>query len=138
MFQKDYVLKMVEMIGQMIRGIIGQIEKGEFDTSQQEIDKVLTELFKVDPSFFTNKNHDEIAALLIEGFDFNDAQLEVLSDILLAQAFLHKTQTNKTESLLYYQHALAILNHVGDNSESYSLYIEKKRKEVSDIIGKGL
>jgi hypothetical protein len=31
MYQKDYILRMIEMLGEMIAGILGLIKKGEFE-----------------------------------------------------------------------------------------------------------
>ncbi len=38
MYQRDYILRMIEMIGELIKGILGLIKKGEMSAAEQSIE----------------------------------------------------------------------------------------------------
>ncbi len=38
MYQKDFILRMIEMLAELVAGILGLIKKGDFQKASQSID----------------------------------------------------------------------------------------------------
>ena len=40
MYQRDYILRMIEMIAELVAGILGLIKKGDLEKASDAIDRV--------------------------------------------------------------------------------------------------
>ena len=52
MYQKDYILRMIEMLGELIRAILGLIVKGNFQQAEEKINEAYLTFLRKDASFF--------------------------------------------------------------------------------------
>jgi hypothetical protein len=52
MYQKDYILRMVEMIGDLIAAFLGLLKKGDPDQAEKIIERGYVELLRNDAFFF--------------------------------------------------------------------------------------
>ena len=48
MYQKDYILRMIEMIGDLMAGILGLIRKGKFDQASQGLSDIYRHMLRED------------------------------------------------------------------------------------------
>jgi hypothetical protein len=46
MYQKDYILRMIEMLGDLIAGILGLIKKGEFEKAADKLENLYLGMLK--------------------------------------------------------------------------------------------
>ncbi|MBN2612520.1 MAG: hypothetical protein JXB00_13265 [Bacteroidales bacterium] len=44
MYRKDYILRMIEMFGEMLKGILGMIRKKNYEEASQAIENAYNEL----------------------------------------------------------------------------------------------
>ena len=89
MYQRDFIMRMVEMLAELVAGIFGLIKKGEFDKAAQSIDNAYRDLLKEDAAFFTSIPINELGSL---GFRFFFSS----SDNSFSRAFLNSL------SIVYY------------------------------------
>ena len=52
MYQKDYILRMIEMLGELIRAILGLIVKGNFQQAEEKLNEAYLTFLRKDASFF--------------------------------------------------------------------------------------
>ena len=52
MYQKDYILRMIEMIGDLIAAIMGLIRKGEYKQAYDRLSDIYYNVLREDASFF--------------------------------------------------------------------------------------
>ena len=52
MYQKDFILRMIEMLAELIAGILGLIKKGDFQKASQSLESAYQDLLKEDSTFF--------------------------------------------------------------------------------------
>ena len=60
MYQKDYILRMIEMFGELIRAIIGMIDKGESELAMQKLNEAYLTFLRKDASFFHRIPSDKL------------------------------------------------------------------------------
>ena len=120
MYRKDYILRMIDMISELIAGILGLIKKGDFQKASQTLDNAYFDYLQQDAAFFQSLSKNDLTTTLLKEHNFTNGHLEILSELFYAQAELYNAQGNKTESLDFYEKSLLLLDFVYKESKSYS------------------
>jgi hypothetical protein len=126
MYQRDYILRMIEMLTDLIAGILGLIKKGDYQKASQSLDNAYFDYLKQDASFFQNIPKEDLTIILLKEHNYNNGHLEILSELFYAQAELSSAQGNQIESLIFYVKSLLLLDFVIKESKSFSF--EKQSK----------
>lgn len=128
MYQKDFILRMIEMLADLITGILGLIKKGDFPKASQSIDNAYQDLLKQDAAYFNNIPLNDLTKNLIQKHNYTNGHLEILSELLYAQAELTYAQSKYDKSLKFYQKSLVLLTFVIKESKVFSF---EKQSKVS-------
>lgn len=133
MYQKDFILRMIEMIGELIAGILGLIKKGDFEQASLSIENAYYNFLQEDASFFRSISKEKLTKELIQEHNYTNGHLEVLSELFYAEAELLFAKGNHIESLKYYEKTLTLCEFVIQESKSFSL---EKQSKISLIQGR--
>jgi len=128
MYQKDYILRMIEMIGELIAGLLGLIKKGEFQQAQQSIENAYYTFLQQDASLLQNIPADRLTDTLLQEHNYTHGHLEILSELFFAQAELFYAQGKVKESLPFYEKSLLLLSFTEKVSKSWS---DEKQERLS-------
>jgi hypothetical protein len=120
---------MIEMISDLIAGILGLIKKGDYQQASQSLDNAYNEYLKQDASFFRGLPKEDLTNRLLKDHNYNNGHLEILSELFNAQAELSDAQGNQIESINFYEKSLILLEFVTKESKSFSF--EKQSKLLS-------
>ena len=121
MFQKDFILRMIEMMGDLITGLLGLIKKGEYPKVQETLENAYDEFLKEDAAFFRRIPMEKLSRTLLEEHNYNRGHLEILSQLFFAEAELNYAQKNKAISLEYYQKTLSLMDFVLKEEKTFSM-----------------
>jgi hypothetical protein len=130
MYQKDYILRMIEMLGDLIAGILGLIRKGEFIKAEQSLENLYIDFLKQDASFFQNIPKEELTGKLLQEHNYTNSHLEILAELFNTQAELLSAKGNQKESLTYYEKSLLLFEFLENESNIFSL---EKQTKISTI-----
>jgi len=120
MYQKDYILRMIEMLGEMIAGILGLIRKGNFEQAEDKLENLYFTMLKEDAAFFRDIPVDELTDRLLHGHNYTNGHLEVLAELFNAEAELRKAKGDKPGSLEYSQKSLRLFEFIDAEYKTYS------------------
>lgn len=126
MYQRDYILRMLEMLTDLIAGILGLIKKGDYQKASQSLDNAYYDYLKQDASLFHSISKEDLITILLKEHNYTNGHLEILSELFCAQAELSNAQGNQIESLIFYEKSLILLDFVIKESKSFSF--EKQSK----------
>lgn len=126
MIRKDYILKMLEMLADLVAGIIGMIKKGDFQKATESIDQTYQDLLKQDAAFFSKIPLEDLTDKLIQEHHYTNDHLEILAELFYAQAELAYAENKLEESVLFYRKSIALLDFVIKESKTFS--VEKQAK----------
>jgi tetratricopeptide (TPR) repeat protein len=126
MYQKDFILRMIEMLGELVAGILGLIRKGEFPKASQALENAYYEYLKEDASFFRRIPKEKLTEALIGEHNYTNGHLEILAELFNTEAELLYAKGNQHESIEFYEKALLLFEFIEKESETYSA--EKKVK----------
>ena len=134
MYQKDYILRMIEMLGELLAAIFGLIKKGNYIQASQSLERAYYNLLKEEASFFRRIKRDELTEKLIRDHNYTNSHLEILAELFYAEAELKYAKDNKEESIEFYEKSLILFEFVENNSKSYSLDRQSKQSSIQKRI----
>ncbi len=129
-YQRDYILRMIEMIAELIAGILGLIKKGEFEKASAAIDQVYYDMLKEDAAFFRNIELDKLTDKLIQEHNYTKDHLEILAELFFVDAELNKAKKEGELALLNYKKSLKLFEFILNDSAIFSI---DKQSKISTI-----
>lgn len=130
MYEKDYILRMIEMLGDLLRAIFGMITRGNYEQAGRELNEAYLTMLRKDAAFFQNIPIDRLTTTLITEHNFTNSHLEILAELLFAEATLLCAMDKKTESLPYYQKSLVLFEFI---DQAYRTYSESRIERIKFI-----
>ncbi|OFY64552.1 MAG: hypothetical protein A2V64_13745 [Bacteroidetes bacterium RBG_13_43_22] len=134
MYQKDYILRMIEMIGDLIAGILGLVRKGDFNKASEEIGRLYYDVLREDSSFFRKIPEEDLTNKLLQEHNYTNGHLEILAELLYAEAELEFARGNKKEALEFSGKSLILFKYIDNEQKTYSFERDKKMKLLRERI----
>ena len=126
MFQKDYILRMVEMIGDLIAAILGLIKKGDLDQAEKILERGYFELLRREASFFLLIPKEQLTDKLIGEHHYQNGHLAVLAELFFAEASLSEAQHKMDYSLTCYEKSLLLVLFLEQDDKTWSAKREER------------
>jgi hypothetical protein len=134
MFQKDYILRMIEMIGELIAALLGLIKKGDLEQAEKMLERGYYELLRRDAAFFQQIPEDKLTTELLGDHNFTNGHLAVLAELFFAEASLSGAQVRQDNSLLCYRKSLILTEYLEQEDKTWSAKREERIKLIKDRI----
>lgn len=126
MYQRDYILRMIEMMAQFIAAILAILRKGSIPEARQMLETAYYDFLKQDAAFFHGIPEDRLTDELIGQHHFTHGHLELLSELFYAEGEVEQSAGNHDLSLACYRKALKLLQFIVDNSDTFSPIREER------------
>ena len=136
MYQKDYILRMVEMLGDLIAAVFGLVRKGDFQQATENLERIYYDMLKEDAAFFRAIPKEDLTHELLEKHDYTNGHLEILAELFNAEAELAEAQGNPQGCLEYSEKALLLFEFIDLQQKTLSLDRLDKMTLIRDRITK--
>jgi hypothetical protein len=137
MYQKDYILRMIDMLGELVRAIIGLIARGDYRQAEQKLTEAYLTFLRKDASFFNSIPVDKLTAKLLTEHNYTQGHLEILAELFNAEALLREARGNHGESMVFYEKSLKLFEFTDEAYRTYSVdrqaKMERIRKRILEI-----
>ncbi len=137
MYQKDYILRMIEMFGEFMQALFGMIRKGQYKKASLAIENAYTELLQKNSAEILHIPSEALVTTLQHEHRFNEQQIEIVAGLLYAEAELLLRQKHLSESRENYQKSLLIYEFLDETQKTYSQErqetLETLRKRISEM-----
>ncbi|MFZ2286287.1 MAG: hypothetical protein WAV93_04815 [Bacteroidales bacterium] len=121
MYQKDYILRMIEMLGDIIAAILGLARKGDFNKANEKLERVYYDMLKEDAAFFRLIPKEELTRKLLEEHNYTYGHLEILAELFNAGAEIQMAQGNRSGSLENSEKSLLLFEFIDLRQKTLSL-----------------
>ena len=111
-FQRDYLLRMIEMLGDLIIALLGKIKKGEFEKANEQLEHIYYDFLKNDAAFFRSLPEDQLTENLLQEHNYTHGHLQILAELFFVEAELRTARNEFTESKSYFQKSLKIFEFI--------------------------
>ena len=134
MYQKDYFLRMIEMLGDLLAAIFGLIKKGDYKKASEQLGKIYYNMLKEDAAFFRAIPADNLTHKLIKEHNYTNGHLEILAELFNAEAELDIAQGNRSGCLEYSTKSLILFEFIDYEQKTYSLARTEKMNAIRSRI----
>jgi hypothetical protein len=134
MFQKDYILRMVEMIGDLIAALLGLIKKGDTDQAEKLLERGYYELLRRDASFFRQIPKEQLTDQLLVEHNYTSGHLAVLAELFYAEALVSQAQNRLDNSLVCYEKSLLLIEFLEQEDKTWSAKREERKNQLKEQI----
>lgn len=134
MYQKDYILHMIEMLGDLIAAILGLIKKGDYNQASERLGNIYYDMLKEDASFFRAIPEDELTHKLLQDHNYTNGHLEILAELFNAEAELELAQGNSAGCLEYSRKSLILFEFIDTEQKTYTQERINKMAAIRDRI----
>jgi len=121
MYQKDYILRMIEMLGDLLAALFGMIRRGEFTQASEKLERIYYDMLKEDASFFRSIPKEDLTRKLLEEHNYTNGHLEILAELFNAEAELAAAEGNQKGSLEYSEKSLLLFEFIDLQQKTLSL-----------------
>jgi hypothetical protein len=140
MYQKDFILRIIEQLGRLIAGILGLIKKGEYDYAGEQLENLYYEMLQRDASFFTEIPETELTQRLLHDHNYTNGHLEILAELFNVEAELRLAKGYTQECLEYSGKSLKLFEFIDAEYKTYSPdrlnKIKTIRERITTVTGK--
>ena len=136
MYQKDYILRMIEMLGDLIAAVFGLVRKGHFQQANENLERIYYDMLKEDAAFFRSIPKEDLTHDLLEKHNYTNGHLEILAELFNAEAELAAAQGNQKGCLEYSEKALLLFEFIDLQQKTLSLERLDKMTLIRDRITK--
>lgn len=126
MYQRDYILRMIEMLADLIASILGKMKLGNFKEASQALENAYFDFLKQDAALLQSIPKGELTEKLLKEHNYTNGHLEILAELFYAQAELYLAQSNTGKSLEFYEKSLILFEFLEKETKLFS--IDKKTK----------
>jgi len=120
MYQRDYILRMIEMVAQLIAGILKLIKTGDIHRASQALQNAYEVAFRHEALRLKAIPEEELLDTLLEEHLYTTGHLEMLAELFYADAELLLAEHKFSECLSCYRKSLAIFEYIDKEYHSYS------------------
>lgn len=120
MYQRDYILRMIEMAGRMLAAILGQIKGGDLHKASEGLENLYYDILKEDAAFFRDIPAEKLTEKLLHEHNYTNGHLEILGDLFNAEAELCLAQNNIPGYKEYSRKALIIFEFIDKEYRTFS------------------
>ncbi len=138
MYQKDYILRMIEMLGELIQSVMGLIRRNEFKAAHESLDRLYYDMLREDAAFFRKIPENEITVTLLEKHNYTNGHLEILAELFNAEAELELAEGNRAGSAGFSRKSLMLFEFISKAEKTFSLEREAKMNLIRTRISKFL
>ncbi|BAX81890.1 hypothetical protein ALGA_3598 [Labilibaculum antarcticum] len=126
MYQKDFIMRMIQMIAEVIARILGLIKDGDPEQANLLLENAYHDFLKKDASFFRNLPKEKLTVDLLTEHNYTNGHLKILSELFFAEGELNFVKDDMETSLNYYEKSLLLLEFSEESSNTFSLSSEAK------------
>jgi len=127
---------MIEMIRELIMGILGLIKKGDLDIAGEKIDNLYYDFLKEDAAFFTSIPAEDLTKRLLQEHNYTHGHLEILAWLFDTEAELELARGNRKMSQEFSQKSLTLFEFIENEQKTYSLERTEKIEALKKRTGK--
>jgi hypothetical protein len=125
---------MIEMIGDLLAGILGLVKKGDFNKASEEIGKIYHDVLSEDSSFFMKIPEENLTHKLLREHNYTNGHLEILAELFNAEAELEFARGDKIKTLTLFSKSLILFEFIDNEQKTYSFERIKKIELIRERI----
>ena len=137
MYQRDYILRMIEMLAQVIAAILKLIKTGDLNQASQRLQSAYGMAFRHEALKLKSLPEEGLVDTLLQEYLYTNGHLEMLAELFYADAELLLAENKIAQSMAYYRKSLALLEYIDKEYRSYSQERQDRMQAIKERLKNG-
>ena len=120
MYQKDYILRLIEQMVRTLAVFFGLLKKEDFGKAGECLGNAYYDLLKEEAAFFRGIPEEDLTSELLEKHNYTNDHLEIVAELFNAEAELCLAQGNKEDALAWTRKSLRLFRYYDLAMKTYS------------------
>lgn len=136
MYQKDFLLRMIEMIAEVIARILRLSNNDDKQKADLLLASAYQDFLKKDAAFFHHIPIDELCTELLEKHHYEKEHLQILAELFFAEAQVQKKIDNRQKALNLVKKASVIFDYLIDSALNYPTDLLLRKDQIESFVKK--
>jgi len=137
MYQKDYILRIIEQLIKTLAVFFGLLKKGDFNKADDCLSNAYYELLKEEAAFFRGIPEEGLTQELLEKHNYTNDHLEIIGELFNAEAELCLAKGDLTKALSWSRKSIRLLRYYDEVMKTYSFErinkIESIERRINEL-----
>lgn len=136
MYQKDFVLRMIEMAAKTLAAILGLIKGGDTNRASEELTNFYFDVLREDAAFFRSIPEEKLTETLLHEHNYTNGHLEILAELFNAEAELCLAKKDNAGMVGYSRKSLRLFEFIDAEYKTFSQERIDKMEALRNRIGR--
>lgn len=127
-YHKDYILRMMEMMAEMIAIFLGLLKKGDTKQAEKRLNNAYRDFLKEDAAFFHQLPVEQMTNQLLEKHNYTHQHLKILSELFYAEGELSLKNRDKNRAKSAFEKAIFIREFIDIEGSTFSITDQERMK----------
>jgi len=134
MFQRDYILRLIEEFGKFLAAITGLRLEGKLEEALKKVDETYNELLEIDPKVVKSLNDDEVLGFFQEEKKYDNKQLNLVAELLYQEGMIYTEEGDPVSARNVLEKSKVMINYLMENDSTFSYDWYKKLEEIDRVL----
>lgn len=134
MFQRDYILRMIEEFAKFLAAITGLKAGGNLEEALKKIDEAYNELLEVDPKMIKSLSEDEVLDYFQKEKKYDNQQLNMVAELLYQEGMIYVEEGDPVSARNVLEKSKILIGFLMDNDSTFSFDWYEKLHEIDHVL----
>ncbi len=135
MFQRDYILRLIEEFGKFLAAIAGLRLEGKLEEALKKVDETYNELLEIDPKVVKSLNDNEVLGFFQEEKKYDNKQLNLVAELLYQEGMIYSEEGDPVSAQNVLEKSKILIDYLMENDSTFSYDWYKKLEEIDHVLG---
>mgnify|MGYP003563505464 CR=1 FL=1 len=134
MFQRDYILRLIEEFAKFLAAITGLKADGNLEEALKKIDEAYNELLEVNPKMIKSLREDEVLDYLQKEKEYDKQQLNMVAELLYQEGMIYVEEGDPVSAGNVLKKSKILIGYLMDNDSTFSFDWYEKLHEIDHAL----
>lgn len=134
MFQRDYILRMIEEFAKFLAAITGLKAGGNLEEALKKIDEAYNELLEVNPKMIKSLSEDEVLDYFQKEKEYDNQQLNMVAELLYQEGMIYVEEGDPVSARNVLEKSKILIGYLMDNDSMFSFDWYEKLHEIDHAL----
>jgi hypothetical protein len=134
MFQRDYILRLIEEFAKFLAAITGLKAGGNLEEALKKIDEAYNELLEVNPKMIKSLSEDEVLDFFQKEKKYDNQQLNMAAELLYQEGMIYVEEGDPVSARNVLEKSKILIGYLMDNDSTFSFDWYEKLHEIDHAL----
>jgi hypothetical protein len=134
MFQRDYILRLIEEFAKFLAAITGLKAGGNLEEALKKIDEAYNEILELNPKFVKSLNNDELLDYCQKEKKYDNQQMNMVAELLYQEGMIYAEEGDPVSARNVLEKSKVLIAYLMDNDSTFSFDWYEKLHEIDHVL----